>query len=163
MNKKVLIGIGIGIILLCIVSSVILLLITGGGLMVQQSLKDPENVNIVVDVPVQASKGETVTLDIRVENTATDAQLLHSVDIDSSYLAGVVIDEAVPPFSESAPIPVVDMQTYTFEKQIPAGETLVVQLNGTAVETGDYSGRVDICINTGSLCKTFTTRTVVHE
>ena len=53
--------------------------------------------------------------------------------------------------------------SYTFEQEISPGTTLVLQFFGVAVNTGDFSGSVDVCINSGSICTSFAARTVVEE
>lgn len=163
MNKKVIIGLGIGCAVLCI-ASIIIILIAGGGRLREFFLREPENVSISVDTPVQVTKDESVIIEVQVENTATKPQLLHSIDISSEYLAGIAMKEAEPPFVESFPNPPVEIQTYRFMQEISPGTTLVVQFFGVAVKTGDFSGNIDVCINSGHICTTtFTIRTVVEE
>ena len=160
MNKKLLIGLGIGCAVLC-VGSVIITVIAGGAF-INWGLREPENVLINVDTPLQVTKGESVIIEVQVENTATKPQLLDSIDISSEYLAGIAIKEAEPPFVESFPNPPVEIQTYRFMQEISPGTTLVVQFFGVAVKTGDFSGNIDVCINSGHICTTtFTIRTVV--
>ena len=160
MNKKVIIGLGIGCAVLCVAS--IIIIVIAGGALIKWGLREPENVSIGVDTPVQVTQDESVTIKVQVENTATEPQLLHSIDISSEYLAGIAVKEAEPPFVESFSIPLVDMQSYTFEQEISPGTTLVVQFFGVAVKTGDFSGNIDVCINSGAICTTFTARTVVE-
>jgi hypothetical protein len=163
MNKKVNIGRGIGCAVLCI-ASIIIILIAGGCRLREVFLTEPENVSISVDAPVQVTKDESVIIEVQVENTAIKPQLLNSIDISSEYLAGIAIIETEPPFVESFLNPPVEIQTYKFMQEISPGTTLVVQFFGVAVKTGDFSGNIDICINSGSICTTtFTIRTVVEE
>lgn len=160
MNKKVVIGLGIGCVVLCVVSIIVMI---AGGAFLYTSVKEPENAYISVDVPVRATKDESVTIELHVENTGTESQLLHSVDISSEYLAGIAILESDPPFVESSPIPFFDFQSYWFEQEISPGAKLVVRFLGVAVNTGDYSGVIDVCIKSGSNCRSFATRTIVEE
>jgi hypothetical protein len=162
MDRRTIIGIVIGVVVLCAVTCVVLLFVTGIGQSVIQGFRDPEKVSIAVDAPAQARRGETVTIELRIQNTAGEPQVLDSVDIDASYLEGIAIERAQPPFSESFEIPLVDMQSYSFGHEIPPGGTLVVQLSGTAARSGDHSGDIDVCINTEALCETLTMRTVVR-
>ena len=161
MNKKVIIGLGIGCAVLCIASIIIVLI--AGGVLIKWGLREPENISISVDTPVQVTKDESVIIEVQMENTATESQLLHSIDISSEYLAGIAIKEANPPFVESFLIPLFDIQSYTFEQEISPGTTLVLQFFGVAVKTGDFSGSIDVCINSGGICTSFAARTVVEE
>ena len=144
MNKKVIIGLGIGCAVLCIVSIIITLI--AGGALINWSLSGPENVRISVDTPLQVTKDESVIIEVQVENTATESQLLDSIDITSEYLAGIAIVKAEPPFIESFRLGG-EWQSYTFRQEISPGTTLTVQFFGVAVKTGDFSGSIDVCIN----------------
>ena len=84
MKNKAIIGLGIGCAVLCI-ASIIAMLIAGGAL-IKWVLKEPEGVSISVDTPIQVTKDESVIIEVQVENTATEPQFLHSVDISSEYL-----------------------------------------------------------------------------
>ena len=161
MNKKVIIGLGIGCAVLCI-ASIIIILIAGGAL-IKWVLREPENVSISVDTRVQVTKDESIIIEVQVENTATEPQLLHSIDISSEYLAGIGIEEVEPPFVQSFQLPLSDIQSYIFEQEISPGTTLVVQFFGVAVKTGDFSGNLNVCINSGNICRTFSIRTVIEE
>jgi len=160
MNKKVIIGLGIGCAVLCVAS--VIFTIIAGGAFIKWGLREPENVLINVYTPLQVTKDDSVIIEVQVENTAAEHQYLDSVDISSTYLDGIAIVETEPPYVESFNIPLVDMLSYTFEEEISPGRTLVVQFFGVAVKTGDFSGDIDVCINSGDICTTFTTRTVVE-
>jgi hypothetical protein len=161
MNKKLIIGLGIGCVLFCIGFTIVVAI--ASGVFFMWGMQEPENVNISVDSPIQVTKGESVIIKVQVENFAAESQILHSIDISNSYLDGIAIKNALPPFVESYPIPYIDMESYTFEQEISSRTTLVVQFFGVAVKTGDYSGEIDVCINTESVCTTFLIRTIVEE
>jgi len=127
------------------------------------AMAEPENISIDTNFPIQARQGEELVLEVQIENSADQVQQLYSIDIDSSYLFGIAITEASPPYYESYTIPVVDMETYTFEHDIPAGETLVVQFSGLALKGGDFSGAMDVCINSSNSCSSFSVRTVIAD
>lgn len=159
MDKRVLIGVGVGCAVLCCLIAVVAL--AAGGVLVKWMLQEPENVNINTNIPIQVEAGEPVTLAIEIENLATESQTLHSIDITHSYLAGIELTEAVPPFSDSYPLPLLEMESFTFQYPIPAGETVVVKFTGRAGQIGDFAGEMDVCINSSAVCSTFTLRTVV--
>jgi hypothetical protein len=52
--------------------------------------------------------------------------------------------------------------SYDFNKDIPANDTFIVQFHMTAIKVGDYSGSVDVCINSVANCREFLVRTVVQ-
>ena len=159
MSKKVVVGIAVGCVLLCIAATVVLLI--AGGALIWRTAAGPESVSISVHAPVQVARGESTTIEVQLENTAPESQLLHSIDISTEYLAGIAITEAEPAYVEAHTVG--DWQSFRFEREIPAGGSLTVQFSGTAVKTGDYSGSIDVCINSGLSCTTLATRTIVEE
>ena len=160
MNRKWIVPLIIGCGALCLVAALVVVL--GGAAFFRWMMEEPENVNIQVDAPIMATMGETVTLQVSIENLAAEPQLLDSIDIADSYLEGLGIQRADPPFTESYPLGLVDYQSFTFQRDIPAGETMNVQFYVVATRIGDWSGDIDVCIGSGSVCSTFIVRTVVE-
>jgi hypothetical protein len=159
MRKKAVIGIGLGCVLLCIAATVLLLVV--GAVWVWQIVEGPENIAISVDVPVQVTKGEPTTIEVQLANTAPEPQMLHSIDISAEYLTGLAVVGSEPAYIEAQTFG--EWQSYRFEREIPAGGSLTVRFSGVAVKAGDYSGSIDVCINSGSSCMTLATRTIVDE
>lgn len=126
-----------------------LVLCCGGGigLLIYLSMQTPEDITVATDVPVYVEAGEQFAFTITVQNTASEPQTLNSIDISESYLDGITIRSTSPAYSQSIPIPIADMQSYEFHRTIPAGGSLDVTFNATALQPGDYSGGVDIVIN----------------
>lgn len=153
--------IGFGCAGLCIVG--VIVLVFAGGSLVDSFLEEPEQVNIDLNVPLQAQKGNRIMFTVTVENTSTEAQILDSIDISTNYLNGIPVEESEPRFVEDYPIPLVDYHSFTFQQEIGPGETLVVRFFGFALRSGDFSGPFDVCIGSGSNCSTFTGRTVVSN
>ena len=163
-RRSTLIGLGIGCgigAVSCTFTAIYLLL--AGGVFLGWLMQTPEGVGIRVQAPTLVTKGDQVIIFVEVENTSAEPQLLHSIDISAEYLSGIAIQWADPRFTESYQIPMgPDMQSYTFERQIAPGGTLVVQLVGTAVRRGDFAGDIDVCIGSAVLCDSFLTRTIVE-
>lgn len=163
-RKKVALGLGIGcgaVVILCIGMCVGGLVTTG--FFVKTAMQEPENVAMHVDAPIQVTKGEEIVIHIEVENAAAESQLLHSIDISSDYLAGIVILSADPPFVDSFDGSVSDMKSYTFQHEIPPGTTVDVQFSAIAIEAGDFAGVINVCIKEGYICESLATRTIVEE
>ena len=164
MRKSTLIGLGIG----CAIGGIsctftaIYLLIAGGAFL-GWLWQTPEDVVIRVNAPALVNKGDQVILFVEVENTGTEPQLLHSIDVSADYLSGIAIQRADPPFTESYKIPMgPEMLSYTFERPIAPGGISTVQFFGTAVRSGDFSGDIDVCVKSTVLCESFLTRTIVE-
>jgi hypothetical protein len=160
MNRKWIVPLAIGCSLLCLIAVVVAVL--AGSAFFRWLAEEPENVDVQVDTPITVTPDETFTIEISVENLGTEAQILDSIDITDSYLEGLAIQRAEPPFTESYSVPVVDYQSYTFRRTIQPGETLRVQLYVQPLKAGDFNGEIDVCIGSGSACLTFMARTVVE-
>jgi len=159
-NRSLIVGIILGCGGLCLVLAVIALV--AGGAIVKWLVEEPENIHVNVDVPLLVSKGEPFAVVVTIENLVDESRLLDSIDIDDKYLEGIALTGAEPPFFESYSLALLDQQSYTFEQGIPPTGILVVKFDAIAVRTGDFSGQIDVCIDTASNCLPFTTRTVVE-
>jgi hypothetical protein len=157
--KTLLSIVGFGCAGLCILGIVIA--VFAGGSFIDGLIQEPEEVNIDVNVPLQAQKGNRIMFTVTVQNTSTDSQVLDSIDISTDYLNGIPIEESQPRYIDDFPIPLVDYHSFTFQQTIGPGETLVVRFFGLALKAGDFSGPFDVCIGTGANCSSFTGRTVI--
>lgn len=160
MKQKWILPLAIGCGLLCLIAAVVAGL--GGVAFFDWLMEEPENVSIDVGTPVMATLGETFVLQVNIENLAQEAQVLDSIDIADTYLEGLSIQRAEPPFTESYAIALVEYQSYTFRRDIPPGETLAVRFYVVPTRAGDFGGDIDVCIGSGSSCLTFIVRTVVE-
>lgn len=151
-------GIVIGLVILCCIGAVIITSL-GGVLLGSSSSDIPQGVNISVSAPTEVTQGEIFFITVRIENTASSAQTLDSIDIGLDYLEGVVINSATPAYFESYDI--ILWRSFTFLETLPAGETTTVTIEATALNTGDYSGELDVCINDANNCITNTIRTQI--
>lgn len=123
---------------------------------------DPENVEIAVEAPALVKKGQKFEVKARVKNTASETQRLVSLDIGDKYLAGVKIEAAQPPYSESMHIPLDNSMSYTFELELQPNEERVVTFQAVALKPGDFRDEVDFCINSPISFLSQQVRTVVE-
>ena len=159
-GTKIGIGVGVGCAVICLVGGIILL--AGGGAFFSWVMKEPENVVIEVNAPPLVNLDEQFVIEVWVQNTAPESQSLKGVDFESKYLEGILITESAPRFTEASEIPLVEFMSYSFEENIPPGETLVVNFVALGILRGSYSGDVDVCINDVAICSTYNVRTVVR-
>ena len=159
--KTIISIVGFGCAGLCILGVVVA--VFAGGSFLDSLMEEPQQVNIDVNVPLQAQKGSRVLITVTVQNTSSESQILDSIDISTDYLNGIPIEDTQPRFIEEYPIPLVDYHSFTFQQPIGPGETLVVRFFGFALKSGDFSGPFDVCIGTGANCSTSTARTVISN
>ncbi|MDX1662178.1 MAG: hypothetical protein R3272_00185 [Candidatus Promineifilaceae bacterium] len=118
---------------------------------------------VAVDAPAAARVGEPFIIEVVVENRTFEAHQLHSIDVDLSYLQGVEITGSDPQFVETFLLtPVLPQRTFSFGTAIPAGETVVIELQASPTAAGAYSGSLDICINSGGNCRSSPLQTQIE-
>jgi hypothetical protein len=144
------------------VAAVLSFVMAGLGLLIW-IVGEPEQINLSVDVPVSVGKGESFAIEITVEDLSGESRLVHSIDIDDSYLEGLEVVRTEPPFTELLRVESLGFRSYYFEKVIEPNSagTILIALQG--LEAGDYTGEIDVCIDSSGSCTTVTTRTVVYE
>lgn len=98
MDRRVVIGIatGCGAVILCLVAVLIL-----GGSWIGSSLKDPTDVTINVDAPLQIRNGQGFIVIVTINEISGKAQELDSIDIAEEYLSGIAVERTDPQFLES--------------------------------------------------------------
>ena len=121
--------------------------------------QEPEQVRINVSGPSTASVGEGLAITIRVENIADFPQTLDSIDFADEYLQGITIQTSEPFFVETFDF--INGVSYFFLMDIPPGDSIIVQFHGVGARAGEFSGNLDVCINTGGICSTFTLATSI--
>jgi hypothetical protein len=169
LNRNTSIGliIGIGCLCLCL-AGVGAFFVAGGASFLALSgsgsgSAGSADANITVSAPLNVSVGDEVIIEVTVQNTTGSALVLDSVDITTNYVTGIAILRSEPAYSETFHIPIVDYESYTLEHNVPPNETVTIRFYGQAVNQGDYSGGVDVCIGSGSDCASHSIRTVVGE
>lgn len=158
MDRRVVIGIGIGCgaVIVCIVGALIL-----GGSWLGSTIKEPTGVDVEVNVPLQIRKGQGFLILVTIRETSGEDQELDSIDIADEYLDGIAIERTEPSFNES--YSVFGFQTYDFMREIPANGELVVRFFAVGVQTGDFRGDLDVCVNGPAQCLTYPIRSVVGQ
>lgn len=125
----------------------------------------PTNTDVVIGVPLEAAVGDQIELTVSIANSGSTAMQLMSIDISLNYLNGIAIDHTDPAFTESSQFNALGggetFQTFYFHQSIAPGNTLTILFNGVAVAAGDYSGSVDVCIDSDFNCATNIVRTVI--
>ena len=158
-NRGLLVGLGIGCLLLAGCGVLAVVLGVGGIKAFGTAIKDPSDIELGVIAPETVQVGNSFSLLVRIRNLAGQPQTLDSIDLADEYLAGVQIQGSDPAFFASYAI--FGYQSHTFQIPIAAGSELIVQFRATAAQAGDFSGTLDVCINTPSNCLTRPLRTVV--
>ncbi|MDH5656738.1 MAG: hypothetical protein OEZ34_12570, partial [Spirochaetia bacterium] len=59
-------------------------------------------------------------------------------------------------------VPIDNTMSYIFENDIPPGETAEVKIHAVGLQEGDYSGNIDICINSDTSFLERPVRTIIE-
>ena len=147
--------------IVCLLAVVIL----GFGGLAWLGSQTPQYTGVMLDSPLEAAVGDPIELRVSVENSGSTPMQLMSIDISLNYLNGIAIDHTDPAFTESSQFDALGggetFQTFYFHRSIAPGETLTILFSGVAVSAGDYSGSLDVCIDSEFNCATNIVRTVI--
>lgn len=126
-------------------------------------LQTAEEVTVSLDVPVEMQSGTPAEFSLDITNVHAEAVELNSIDISLNYLSGMFIESSDPPFVETSQFDNLGetFQTFTYDLSIAPGETVTLTFSGRALLAGDFSGIIDICINSAFNCKTNILRTII--
>lgn len=109
-----------------------------------------ELIGISKEIPTEVTSGDTFEFTVSVNNTDTITHELRSIDISNTFLDGVLVTETNFPVKEE--YNVIEQQIYEFQKDIPATTVTDITFTAKALEPGDYSGDLDICIDGDASC-----------
>lgn len=136
-----------------------------GGLMWLGS-RSPENAEVQISAPVSVDVGDEVEIRITVRNTSGQSLELSSIDFSLNYLNGFNVYRVDPQYSETSQFDSLGggetFQTYYFYLTVEPGETLTLVFSAEALLPGDFSGDVDVCIDSDFNCVTNISRTVIR-
>lgn len=119
-------------------------------------------VQVSVDAPTTVRKGQRFTVTARARNEGAARHTLVDLDVADSYLKGIVIEKAEPPFSEAMHVPIDNSMSYTFNQAIDPGGERVVLFHAFAAHAGDHAGDIDFCIDSSARCRSIPIRTIVE-
>lgn len=160
MESNTLAKVGVGCAIGC--GALALLGVLGAVALFQWLPESPEEVEVRVAPPVEVGLGDAFDLEVVVRNLADRPRRLDSIDVSDAYLEGLAVERTDPPSSGSFHVPVVDMRSFSFGRAIPARGTETVRFSIKAVHEGDFSGDLDVCIDSETNCTKSLVRTVVR-
>ncbi len=111
-----------------------------------------EDLSVYINEPSTVSIGEEFTFSVTISNESDEAKELRSIDIDRSFLEGMVVIGTTTPTTNEYYIEALDQDIFEFEHMIPAYEDLTLVFTAMAFIPGDYSGDFDICIDGDASC-----------
>jgi hypothetical protein len=150
---------------LAVVVCILAVVLFGFGGLMWLGSQTPENADVKVNTPPNAGVGDDIKIQITVTNTSSEVLELSSIDISLNYLKGFTITQVDPPYSDIGQYDSLGggetFQTYYFYQSIEPGMTMTIVFDVKAVIPGDFSGVIDVCIDSDFNCVTNIPRTVV--
>ncbi len=126
-------------------------------------LNEPTTIVVQIDAPSQTSMNEPFVVIANLTNISSDRQILHSIDVETSYLENIGLSGSTPTYKTMRSLPLANFTSYQFEEEIPAGQTVAIELNFVGQTIGQFSGLIDICLADGTLCLARTLEAQVIE
>jgi hypothetical protein len=148
----------VGIVVVCSLATAVLLLVMR--LFIGTTLNEPTTVAVQIEAPEQISLNDPFAVTIQLTNLITASQILHSIDVESSYLE---LSGSTPTYKAVRHIPLTNFSSYRFEEELLAEETVAIELIFVGQTVGQFSGLIDICFADGTLCLARPLETIVVE
>jgi hypothetical protein len=136
-----------------------------GRLFFENSFKnEPNTVQISLLAPETAvPAGQPFVVTVQVNNSVAEEQLLHSIDISDGYLEKISLQRSTPAFDRELAIPFVRFQSFQYGASIRGRGVQRVEFTFIGDAPGEFAGEIDVCINSGSVCKLFPLATTIGE
>lgn len=162
-GNKTMVWIAVGC--LAVVICILAIILFGFGGLIWLGTQTPENVDVKVSAPQNASVGDDVQIQVSITNTSSEVLELSSIDISLNYLNGFTISQVTPAYSDVGQYDSLGggetFQTYYFYLPIEPGITMMIVFDGKAVLPGDFSGSIDVCIESDFNCVSNIPRTMI--
>jgi hypothetical protein len=115
-------------------------------------VSEVRDMEIEVLAPTEAFHKDEFEIEVVAKNTAASPQTILEVRIENTYLRGVSILGANPPFRRSTRDALAGEQVYEFNQAVPAKSQVVIRLRARAKSLGEHKGMLGVCINYASSC-----------
>ena len=124
-----------------------------------------EDVYVELDDVIHTKVGDDFILEVNITNTGPETRNLDSIDIESVYLEGVVVNKTQPANGGFEHIVAVaqDFSTYTFQRDLAPSSTQTIEFYMTATKAGIYTGYIDVCIDSANECNWYEASIIVEE
>lgn len=111
-----------------------------------------QDVHVSIDEVTNAVIGDQFQVVVHIQNLGTEERELTSIDIGDSYLEGMNLAFSDPEWIQEWDFGFMGFQSYDYQIMIPAGESLDIVYVFEAIDTGNFEGSLDVCIDTESDC-----------
>ena len=164
-NKSLLVILAmVGGALICVCCGVAGILLYRAVQHVSQDRVEVKNLAVKIIAPARLKYYEDFVVEMQLNNTNSQPQQLHSIDIHEDYMNGVKVNSSEPAYTRFRTFEGGGLYySYDFMREIPANSTLVVKFAMTAIYIGDYAGDVYVCVNSATLCNIYRITTHIEQ
>lgn len=121
----------------------------------------PKVVAVSVKAPPRVKPGESFSIEVTVDNQTSRRAKLYSLDISNALATGFTTNVIDPPPSGTENN--ATSRVLLYDRNVPAGEQLVVVFTCTAGKEGYYHGDFDVYINDSSTLESHEIHLAVGE
>lgn len=120
----------------------------------------PENVRVEKILPDAVATGDEFSFSVVVHNDDVREKELSTIDIEESFLEGILVSQTEPATTEE--YYVFGYKIFDFGIPIPANSSVEVVFNAKAVQSGDFAGGLDVCVDGDASCLYNSIRMVIE-
>lgn len=123
-----------------------LVLLGALGLFIWHASQDVEGMSVTLETPANVAVGDELVLRVSVKNErATNTLAMSDIDVADEYLEGFTIGAIEPQPKSSMHVPIDNSRSFTFDVEVPPGETRDFTFKLKAQRAGIFRGDVDVC------------------
>ncbi len=116
------------------------------GIFIWHASQDVEGMSVTLETPSNVAVGDEVVLRVSVKNErATEPLSLTDIDVADEYLEGFTVGAIEPQPKSSMHVPIDNSRSFTFNAEVPPGETRDFIFTLKAQRAGIFRGDVDVC------------------
>ena len=119
----------------------------------------PDGVGLRFEYPNDVKVGDTFDVTVTITNDLNESRKLHDLDLYDPILNGVSIVSVTPAPAADEGLSTLGSRTISFNNTIDAQSDFEIVISMTAIESGYYTGDVDVSID-GMLSIYTTTQTI---
>lgn len=109
-------------------------------------------VRMQIDAPEAVAMGDEFNVLVTLTNTDTKPYMFYDLEIGDTLLEGLALKGADPLYETANHLPIFGLMFYSYDTEIPAGESFEVVLTFEALQAGTYDGALNACVGDDANC-----------
>lgn len=109
-------------------------------------------VRVQIDAPETVAAGDEFNVLMTLTNIDTKPYTFYDLEIGDTLLEGLELKGADPLFVTKNHLPGFGLTYYSYDTEIPAGESFEILLTFEALQAGTYDGALNACVGDDANC-----------